>query len=183
MIFYKNTEMQKVLACCLICALLTISFAPITKAKSDYEWDDREDMQAQGSAYASVWYADGEIQSSHYTTAWIWREGGSLDCTSLYRLSATQVIGQFETSIIEPKNDQGAGTAKNDALGNADTHAYYHSTSLSAVDENRIAAGAQASTVHKDEHNEESKNNRSFTNTHIFLRGRAVLVRGCDSFR
>ncbi len=133
MTFFKNAEMQKVLACCLICALLTISFAPITKAASDYEWNVDEDMQAQVSAYASVWYADGEIQSSHYTTAWIWREGGSLDCTSLYRLSATQVIGLFEPSIIEPQNDDGAGTAKNDAPGNADTHAYYHSTSLSAA--------------------------------------------------
>ena len=133
MTFFKNTEMKKVLAFYLICALLTISFAPITKAASEYKWDDREDMQAQGSAYASVWYADGEIQSSHYTTAWIWREGGSLDCLSLYKLSATQVIGQFEPSIITPVNDTGSGTAKNDAPGNADTHAYYHSTSLSAA--------------------------------------------------
>ncbi len=156
MIFFENTEMQKVLACCLICALLTISFAPITKAESDYQWDDREDMQAQGSAYASVWYADGEIQSSHYTTAWIWREGGSLDCTSLYRLSATQVIGQFEPSIIEPRNDTGSGTAKNDAPGNADTHAYYHSTSLSAAadlnedNKYRLTAYSRVEATNKD---------------------------------
>ncbi len=133
MTFFKNTQTRKVLSFYLICALLTVSFTPFTKAASDYSQDSRDDMQAHGSASASVSYANGLIQSSHTTTAWIWEEGGSLNCSSFYNLSATQVRGQFEPPIINPVDDAGQGTAKNDAPGNANTHTYYHSSSLSAA--------------------------------------------------
>ena len=116
----------------MICTLLAISFAPITKAESDFKSDSDDDMEAGGTAYASVWYTGTEIRSSHYTWAYVWAEGRSLACTSEYKLTATQVIGQFEPSIIEPQFGGGDGSAWQEDADNADSQDYYHSTSLSA---------------------------------------------------